>query len=106
MTERERWARLEQLFDQALDTPTGQRDELLASAAIEDLELAAQVRRMLQAHDRTGVLDRRIAPIPSDTGDEPGIIRIAAAVPIAARTATSTSRTSRGCSNPSARSSA
>jgi tRNA A-37 threonylcarbamoyl transferase component Bud32/TolB-like protein len=64
MTDRERWARLEELFDQALDHPTEQRNAFLDSAAPDDPDLIAQVRRMLAAHDRTGVLDHRIAALP------------------------------------------
>ena len=64
MTNQERWARLEELFDQALDRPTDQRDRFLTDAASDDPELVAQVRRMLAAHDRTGVLDHRISSLP------------------------------------------
>ena len=58
------WARLEELFDQALERPMDQRHHYLESAAGDDPDLVAQVRRMLDAHVRTGVLDRRIAQLP------------------------------------------
>jgi serine/threonine-protein kinase len=66
MTDRHRWARLEELFDQALELPTDQRESFLARTAADDPELMAQVRRMLQAHDRTGVLDHRVAPLADE----------------------------------------
>jgi tRNA A-37 threonylcarbamoyl transferase component Bud32/TolB-like protein len=64
MTESNRWARLEELFDKALDLPVEQRDTFLVAAESDDRDLVAQVRRMLVAHDRTGVLDHRITPLP------------------------------------------
>lgn len=59
-----RWARLEELFDGALDQDPGQRERWLEREAADEPELLAQVRRMLAAHDATGVLDHRFTPLP------------------------------------------
>jgi tRNA A-37 threonylcarbamoyl transferase component Bud32/TolB-like protein/tetratricopeptide (TPR) repeat protein len=59
-----RWSRLERLFDGALDRPPGERDAWLVVEAGDDPELLKQLRGMLAAHSATGVLDRRITPLP------------------------------------------
>jgi serine/threonine-protein kinase len=58
-----RWARLEQLFDAALDVPADQRAEWVRAAASDDPQLQAQLQRMLAAHERPGVLDARLLPL-------------------------------------------
>lgn len=64
MSDTERWARLERLFDAAIELPRAERDGWLEREASDDPELLVQVRRMLAAHERTGVLDRLLDPIP------------------------------------------
>ncbi len=58
-----RWARLEQLFDAALDEPADRRAAWVHEAAGDDPVLLAQLQRMLAAHERPGVLDARLLPL-------------------------------------------
>jgi serine/threonine-protein kinase len=68
-----RWARLEQLFDAALDQPAATREDWVRHAAGDDPVLLGQLQRMLAAHDRPGVLDARLAPLAeSDVRDRLG----------------------------------
>jgi tetratricopeptide (TPR) repeat protein len=63
-----RWERLEQLFDQALDLPTADRDAFLATACSDDPRLRDEVADMLAAHDRVdGILEQSLrAPFKFD----------------------------------------
>jgi tetratricopeptide (TPR) repeat protein/predicted Ser/Thr protein kinase len=54
----ERWSRAAALFDDALDVGPGERDAWLAARCAGDAALLAEVRGLLEAHDRRGVLDR------------------------------------------------
>ena len=58
MTDGGQWARLEALFDEAVDVPLAERDAWIAARCGDDPSLASQLRRMLAAHDRPGPLDR------------------------------------------------
>ncbi len=56
---RERWRRIEALFDAALERPEEERSAYLADACPENPDLAAEVERMLAAHETEGgLLDR------------------------------------------------
>jgi hypothetical protein len=50
----ERWARIGELFHQALERSTGERDALLADSCAGDADLRASVEALLLAH-RTGL---------------------------------------------------
>jgi serine/threonine-protein kinase len=50
----ERLARLQDVFERAIDLATGERDAFLLDVAVADPALATQVRRLLAAHERTG----------------------------------------------------
>ncbi len=50
----ERWRRVKELFGAALDRPPAERDRLLLDAVREDAALAAEVRILLEAHEREG----------------------------------------------------
>jgi hypothetical protein len=52
------WERVQQVFADALSVPADERDALIAARLADDATLAAEVRRMLAAHDATGPLDR------------------------------------------------
>ncbi|HEX9892733.1 MAG TPA: serine/threonine-protein kinase, partial [Gemmatimonadales bacterium] len=68
-----RWARIEALFDGALERPRTERAAWLGAAAAADPGLRDEVWAMLAAHDQVdGVLDRPL-PIPSiPAGIPPG----------------------------------
>jgi serine/threonine-protein kinase len=69
----EQQRRVRELFDAALDHPSGQRSQFLAAACQGDLELQRAVERLLKANDRAGILDTPLrqrvdtpsAPIPA-----------------------------------------
>lgn len=61
-----RWARLEALFDAALERPAAEREGWLRDAAADDPPLQERLLRMLAAHDRPGVLDARLQPLADD----------------------------------------
>ncbi len=63
----ERWKRVRELFDSAVDRAPHEVDEFLRTECGEDHELYSQVRHMLVAHIQTGVMDQPPA-IPIDTG--------------------------------------
>src|SRR5262245_28667108 len=50
----ERWRRVKDLFGAALDLPPSEREVILEAAAGEDAALAAEVRRLLAAHEKEG----------------------------------------------------
>jgi serine/threonine-protein kinase len=60
-----RWARVEALFDGALDRPATERRAWLAAECGGDESLRAEVARMLDAHERAGgILDSAPPPAP------------------------------------------
>jgi serine/threonine protein kinase/TolB-like protein len=50
----ERWRRIEELLDAALELPPDERATLLERACADDLALREAVERLLRAHERTG----------------------------------------------------
>ncbi len=54
----ERWERISTLLDRLLDEPPASREALLASACGDDERLASQVRELLAAADRSGILEK------------------------------------------------
>jgi eukaryotic-like serine/threonine-protein kinase len=60
-----RKARIEDLFEGALELPPSARDAWLETACADDQDLAEQIRALLGAHGRSGgIVDRRLAPSP------------------------------------------
>jgi eukaryotic-like serine/threonine-protein kinase len=60
-----RKARIEALFEEALELPPSARDPWLEAACAGDPALAGEVRALLGAHGRSGgIVDRRLAPPP------------------------------------------
>src|SRR4051812_9023316 len=57
----ERWRRIEELLDAALEREPAAREEFLDAACAGDGELRREVASLLAAHDRAGALDR-LAP--------------------------------------------
>lgn len=71
--EKERWQRLSQLFDRALDLEGPQRDAFVDSECADDPGLGAQLRRMLAADALQSGLDAGVAGVmslPHIEGDE------------------------------------
>jgi eukaryotic-like serine/threonine-protein kinase len=64
----ERWQRLSELFDAALERPHRDRAGFLAGACPHDAELQAEVEALLAEHAATGPLDR---PFPSAAASGP-----------------------------------
>jgi eukaryotic-like serine/threonine-protein kinase len=61
----QRRARIEALFEEALEIPPSARDAWLATACAGDPALTAQVRALLRAHGQGGgIVDRRLGPSP------------------------------------------
>jgi tetratricopeptide (TPR) repeat protein len=58
----QRWRTIQELFLAARDLPLDARDDYLRAACPDDAELRADVRRMLAADSREGILDRT-APV-------------------------------------------
>lgn len=63
MNDQARWARVEELFDQAIDLPVEQRRNWVRETARGDAALEAEVVRMLDAHEMPGPLDGTIQPL-------------------------------------------
>ena len=61
-----RWKKIADLFDQAVDLPDQEQDAFLESACAGDAPLLAELRALLAAHRRTGVLDRLQDRVMSD----------------------------------------
>ena len=57
----ERWRRLEALLVAAVDLPPEARDELIGRECQGDAMLAAELRALLAAHNKVGMLDRPLA---------------------------------------------
>lgn len=53
----ERWRRITEIFHSALKQPDSQVEEFLRGACGGDAELFSEVRRMVEEHGRTGILD-------------------------------------------------
>jgi len=53
-TPSDRWQELKELFEEAVETPAGQRERVLARAARLDGSLAGELKTLLDAHDREG----------------------------------------------------
>jgi len=53
----ERWQRVKQLFDQVLERPVEERATFIDSAAIDDPNLATELRSLLQAYEAPGPLE-------------------------------------------------
>jgi serine/threonine protein kinase len=77
----ERWRRVQEMFDAALDCDDASRETLLARAAEEDPALASDVRSLLATHARTGEFLESpawaVAPdllLPSPTDSKPLIV--------------------------------
>jgi formylglycine-generating enzyme required for sulfatase activity/dienelactone hydrolase len=56
-----RWRRLEALLVQAVELPNDAREALIGRECEGDAVLAAELRALLAAHDRAGMLDRPLA---------------------------------------------
>ena len=68
----DRWRKVLELFEQALDQPPGLRASWLAGACGDDPELRSEVERMLLAHARpTGILERAL---PDSIEPEPAAL--------------------------------
>jgi len=65
MSEAATWARVQEIFHQALERPAAARDLYLAEACLGDAELEASVRSLLDAHEDD---DGLIALLEPDTG--------------------------------------
>src|SRR3989442_1091472 len=53
----ERWHRVRSVFDSAVSLPTAQVEEYLRQECVGDSELLSEVRRMLDEHAQSGLLD-------------------------------------------------
>src|SRR5687767_5054639 len=56
-----RWRRLEALLVAAIDLPVESRAEFIARESEGDPAMAAELRALLAAHDKAGMLDRPLA---------------------------------------------
>src|SRR5580765_2789923 len=50
----DRWQELKELFEEAIESPAGQRETILARAARLDGSLAGELKTLLEAHDHEG----------------------------------------------------
>jgi eukaryotic-like serine/threonine-protein kinase len=70
----ERWARVAEALDAALDAPAAERDRLLRERCGDDADLRAEVEALLRAATRDGFLDapaaRFAAPLLDDARDD------------------------------------
>ena len=57
----ERWLRLKELIDAALERDASERDAFLDDACAGDVALRHELESLLAAHDRTGALDELVA---------------------------------------------
>ena len=58
------WQRVCQIFEAAIEVPDDDRSDWLRERCSDDPEILTQVRALLAAHDREGVLDR---PLPGSS---------------------------------------
>jgi eukaryotic-like serine/threonine-protein kinase len=61
---RERWQRLERLFDQALSLSTRERSVFLDRHCSDDESLRSELESLLATHEGSGILDRKAEPVP------------------------------------------
>ncbi|MGH7504121.1 MAG: protein kinase domain-containing protein, partial [Longimicrobiales bacterium] len=64
------WGRVSALFDEALDMSPDTREAWLARVCHGDAALERELRRLLGAHDRAGILDRTIGALAADAVSE------------------------------------
>ena len=67
----ERWKRVRQLFDAAVERGPGAAGEFLARQCAGDPEMYDEVRHMLVEHERTGILDHAPAGLSSAVASQP-----------------------------------
>ena len=61
MTDRPRWERISELFEEALELPPGERTRWLERQDLSDPTLLPEVEGLLKAHERAdGILDRSV----------------------------------------------
>ena len=81
----ERWRRIQQIFDAAIECDPAGRDAILARTAAEDQTLASDVRSLLDSHARTGtflespawtVAPELLQPSPEIPRDQIGPYRV------------------------------
>lgn len=73
----DRWQRLDELLDRALDLEAPEREAFIDALAKSDLELAAELRRLLAATEEDSLLDRPWPALPpADPGEQIGPWRI------------------------------
>jgi serine/threonine protein kinase len=63
----ERWRRIEELLDAALDRASPERERFLEAACADDPDLHREVTSLLAAHERAGALDRLAPDVASIT---------------------------------------
>jgi predicted Ser/Thr protein kinase len=56
-SDRERWARVSALVESVLAAPAAERDRVIAEGCLDDLQLAAEVRRLVAAHAQGEALE-------------------------------------------------
>lgn len=69
----DRWSRLKQIFEAAVEQPTGEREAFLAAACRDDADMLEQARRLLASHDEAASF---LSPPPS------GVLDAASSAPI------------------------
>ncbi|MEK7753831.1 MAG: serine/threonine-protein kinase [Acidobacteriota bacterium] len=74
----ERWERVKQLFDEALDLDAAARPGLLAQACLADEELRAQVERLLSEHEQASASFLRTPAAIEDPAPGPELSRLGA----------------------------
>jgi serine/threonine protein kinase/tetratricopeptide (TPR) repeat protein len=72
MTDRPRWERILELFEEALELPPGERTLWLEQQDLSDPTILPEVEGLLNAHERAdGILDRSIGPAVPTTDQPP-----------------------------------
>ena len=61
--QRERWQRLEQLFEESLQLPAAERFGFLDRQCVGDTELRIEIEELLSSHDTPGLLDKAPGPV-------------------------------------------
>jgi len=73
MSENDRWLRIGDLFDRALEVPAGERSAWLTEACADDPELRREVASMLSAHDRAeGILEHSVPAVTPALAERTG----------------------------------
>src|SRR5688500_16389474 len=75
------WRRLEELLAAAMEMPADARDAYLDRECREDPVLRAELAALLAAHDRSGMLDRPLAPWDGEPASARGAARPAPGTP-------------------------